>query len=79
MSDRTSAEIFREIFLIFAEEATVRDKEQARRLWGVAEEYDFHFEQMVCNEALVRLGLARRRVGGGLLIYEYADPDGQLR
>lgn len=79
MSGRTSAEIFHEIFRMFAQEATARDKEYAYKVWRMAWQYDFSWEQMECDEALVRLGLARPGCDEtDFPIHEYADTQGRL-
>lgn len=79
MSDRTSAEIFHEIFRMLAQEATARDKEYAYKIWRIAWQYDFSWVQMECDASLVRLGLARSgRDETGFPVHEYADTQGRL-
>lgn len=79
MSDRTSAAIFGELFVMFAEDAMPTDREYARKVWAMTWEYDFSFEQMECNEELVRLELASAVVdGSGFPCYKYADSTGRL-
>lgn len=62
MSDRGSAEIFSSMFTMLAEDPTPQHRALARRLWTSSQHYDFHPMQMECNEALIRLGLARRGI-----------------
>lgn len=76
MADRTSAGIFSELFMMFAVNATNTDKEYAHRVWAMAWQYDFSFQQMECDEALVRLGLARPGFDDGFPIHEYVDTEG---
>lgn len=79
MSDRTSAEIFSEMFTILDESlATAPGRivvELARRIWEMSWDYDFAHEQLCCDEALVRLGLARRGEGPP---FDYANRHGEL-
>jgi hypothetical protein len=63
MADRTSAGIFAEIFEMLAEDpVTEKDKEKALDFWEKSGSYDFSAQQMCCNQALEKLGLARKRV-----------------
>ncbi len=79
MADRTSAEIFNELFVMFAEDATPRDMAYAHKVWRMAWQYDFSFNQMECDEALVRLGLAHPDTDeDGFPCHEYADTQGRL-
>jgi hypothetical protein len=63
MSDRTSAEIFGEIFKLMAklEEKDPRLSlgEEAKYFWNKARDYDFNDYQMCCDKALIALGLAK--------------------
>lgn len=63
MADRTSAEIFRRFF-----EEAARQGEIARPMvefmWNMTADYDFWVDQMECDDALVTLGLAKRRPDG---------------
>jgi hypothetical protein len=61
MADRTSAGLFGSIFEILAENGGDKDKEYALKFWEIKEDggYDFSDYQMYCDEALVKLGLAR--------------------
>ncbi len=78
MSDRTSAEIFSSLFKMFAEEATDRDKEYARRVWNMSYGYDFNECQMECDGVLVLLGLAEPSEDeNGFPVYEYVEYDAE--
>lgn len=61
MADRTSACIFGYFF-----EEAARQGEIARPMvgfmWNLARDYDFHPCQMDCDEALLKLGLAKMGV-----------------
>lgn len=61
MADRTSAALFGSIFEMLAERGDERDKEYALKFWEMKEDggYDFSDYQMECDEALIKLGLAR--------------------
>lgn len=59
MADRTSAAIFGEIFERLAKLPDNRNKAMAKWLWKKAGSYDFCDEQMGCDKALIRLGLAK--------------------
>lgn len=60
MSDRTSAEIFAMIFEHLAEDPDERNQNLAKWLWEHAEDYDFNWYQMDCDDALIDLCLAER-------------------
>lgn len=63
MSDRTSASLFAEMFTIVAEYVPEPQRDEvARRLWKLTRDYDFSPYQMYADEALMKLGLARRGV-----------------
>lgn len=75
MADRTSAEIFGNLFKRLAENP--RDlKDLAAAFWGMAQSYDFSNDQMDANAALIKLGLARRVKVGGEMEMEYG-PEGE--
>lgn len=57
MGDSQSAELFGKLFEHFAE---VDDTDGARKFYLEARGYDFSTDEMLCNEALEKLGLARR-------------------
>jgi hypothetical protein len=60
MADRTSAEIFGTLFEYLAEERSDgRTRAFARKMWGTTGSYDFSNYQMGCDDALIKLGLAR--------------------
>lgn len=64
MADRTSAEIFANIFCYLAEENTERDRKMAVYIWKQLFNYDFSPDQMGVDSELVRLGLALDTVDG---------------
>lgn len=64
MSDRTSAEIFGNVFVLVARDTTLAKNPKGRnslalQLWEMSKGYDFGPSQMDCDEALIGLGLAR--------------------
>jgi hypothetical protein len=61
MADRTSAALFAEIFEVIANDITdpKRQQELAEEFWEKIGHYDFDFYQMYCDDALIKLGLAR--------------------
>lgn len=87
MADRTSAEVFGAVFDMAADympDDEVRGR-FVRRLWSLAQHYDFAHEQMECDEALVTLGLARREPDpeqdseyANNSMVTYADGSGEL-
>jgi hypothetical protein len=77
MADRTSASLFATFFEMLAKDPTDEHKAMARKLWPMRREYDFSEYQMYCDEALKRLGLARRRKDKyGEMSIQYANHDG---
>lgn len=62
MSDRSSAEIFGEVFRMLASDPTVQHTAWAQKIWKMSDRYDFAPEQMHCEKALQKLGLARSGV-----------------
>lgn len=62
MADRTSAEIFGEVFrkLGQTKNDTIDKRKFALWLWELQQRYDFSHEQMNCQEELVKLGLATK-------------------
>jgi hypothetical protein len=59
MSDRTSAEIFGQLFETLASaDGPLDRKEFAGWVWNCARGYDFHPCQMGADDALIKLGLA---------------------
>ena len=75
MSDRSSAEIFGELFRMFAENMTDESKAFAHKVWAMTFEYDFSFVQMGCDEELVLLGLAKPDMDDDYPVHAYLDPD----
>lgn len=60
MADRTSAGIFARVFeYLSLVEDPINRHEFARFLYGESRRCDFHPCQMDCDDALVKLGLAR--------------------
>ena len=57
MSDRTSAYLFGEIFKWLAENPDDRSRKFAKKLKGMARDYDFDEYQMYCDDALKTLGV----------------------
>ena len=82
MADRTSAALFSELFTILDEAlATAPGRiviELARRVWEMSWDYDFAPEQLCCDEALARLGMARADREEGYDQYTYANRQGDL-
>lgn len=82
MSDHSSAYLFSKLFEMFAEDGTAQAKEHARKIWVMSWQYDFSFEQMDCNQALERLGLAKARPPDDpddpYPTHDYADEEGRL-
>lgn len=80
MSDRTSAGIFAEVFSYLAigpiDAGTLKF---AARMWESSRQYDFDPYQMGCDEALLKLGLAKRGVrpeypsDGEVVLYRRGD------
>ncbi len=59
MSDRTSAEIFSEIFMLLAKIPDNRNIKLANKIWGLVYNYDFSPEQLECDYELIKLKLAQ--------------------
>jgi hypothetical protein len=61
MADKTAAGIFGDIFEYLAKNPTgsIENKEFAKVLLGMANNYRFGFCEMDCDDALVALGLAQ--------------------
>lgn len=57
MADRTAAALFAAIFETLADHSL---EIVARKFWDMSGSYDFRPYQMGCDDALVRLGLAKR-------------------
>ncbi len=61
MADRSSAELFSQVFVHLAEEPiTDCARDFARYMWALTEQYDFMDYQLECDDELVALGLAER-------------------
>ena len=72
MADRTSAELFGEIFKLLAELDPHDKQERAKKFWEQSRSYDFHPYQMDADYSLLRLGLARRN---GVDVVYFDDED----
>lgn len=74
MADRSSAALFCTIFEFLSSQKYTRDvRDFSRALWKQSFNYDFNSYQMGCDEALIKLGLAKKRKGLGVI---YKDSDG---
>jgi len=62
MADRTSAGLFGDIFRMLAEEPTEKNKEIASKIFDKTYNYDFSNYQMDADEALEKLGLAKKGI-----------------
>jgi hypothetical protein len=62
MADRTSAGLFGMIFELLAKNPTDEHKEIAKEILGKAGDYDFSNYQMDADDALIKLGLAKKAV-----------------
>ncbi len=62
MADRSSAELFGMFFEMLAEDPTPEHRSMAHKIWPKTRQYDFSNDQMYCEEALEKLGLARKAV-----------------
>lgn len=60
MADRTSVQVFREMFTMLAENPSDEHKAMARRVWVLAQRHDFTWPQMEADDALIALDLASR-------------------
>lgn len=81
MADRTSAGIFGDLFVYLSEQPQdERTRAFALKTWADSQGYDFSHYQMEADEALIKLGLAKRGVDpdwpddGETILY--ADGDG---
>lgn len=76
MADRTSASLFAEIFRMLACDEPPDRKALAKKFWDESANYDFSPYQLYCDDALIKLGLARRGVDpefpedGETILYE---------
>jgi hypothetical protein len=61
MSDRTSAGMFSTMFELLASDPTPQHISWAYKLWQYTSNFDFSSYQLYCDDALVRLKLARVR------------------
>jgi hypothetical protein len=74
MADRTSAEIFAMVFDYLADEKVISKERMADMLWDASQGYDFTSDQMGCDDALVKLGLAME-CACGFMVYKGAGTD----
>ncbi len=58
MADRTSAGIFSDIFVYLAKQKKP-DIKFAKKLWRDSKQFDFDNAQLECDDALIKLGLAK--------------------
>ena len=59
MADRTSADLFGQLFTFFANDSDDRIREMAREVYSWTQHYDFNSYQMECDDALIILDLAK--------------------
>ena len=59
MADRTSADLFGQLFAFFADDSDDRIREMAREVYSWTQHYDFTSDQMGCNDSLITLDLAK--------------------
>lgn len=59
MADRTSAGLFGKIFEYLAKNINKNSIEFANELFEMTYDYDFNTYQMYCDDALIKLGLAK--------------------
>ena len=62
MADRTSAALFADVFDMLAADGPLDRDALARFFCEKSREYDFCWQQMGCDDALVKLGLLRKGV-----------------
>ena len=62
MADRTSAGLFGKIFELLAKNPTDEHKAIAKEIFAETGDFDFNYYQMYADEALMKLGLARKGV-----------------
>lgn len=62
MADRTSAGVFGKIFELLAKNPTEENKAMALEIWPLQWEYDFNEYQMYADDALIKLGLAKKGI-----------------
>lgn len=62
MADRNSAQIFSVIFTRLGSDPTEQHITWAHELWKMTLRFDFSEQQLCCEKALEKLGLARRGV-----------------
>lgn len=77
MADRSSAEIFGMMFEYLAEQADQRAKDMAHAMWDRTGNYDFNEYQMYCDDALQKLGLAKKCTKCNYLVYHNRDHDSE--
>ncbi|HPO92897.1 MAG TPA: hypothetical protein PL072_05440 [Phycisphaerales bacterium] len=62
MADRTSAGLFGMFFNVLAKNPTEEHRQMALEVYRETRNYDFNDYQMYCDDALVTLGLARKKI-----------------
>jgi hypothetical protein len=78
MADRTSAAVFGGIFEYLAENPDSRALEFAKVVYGMTSAYDFNGYQMECDDALIKLGLAKMGIdedGDEIVLFLHEDYD----
>lgn len=75
MADRSSAELFWEIFEYLAAKEPL-DRDAAKKFWKLTGNYDFPPYQIGADGALLKLGLARHIVVEDEQVVDYAFLDG---
>lgn len=75
MSDRTSAALFGEFFKVLAGDEPIDRAALAKRIWEQSRGYDFSPYQMNADDALIKLGLARKCGDCGYPIYDGEEHD----
>lgn len=74
MADRTSAEIFGDMFSYLAETKNLSKEQMVQAMWDRSQGYDFTSDQMGVDDALVKLGLAVE-CGCGYIVYKGQGTD----
>jgi hypothetical protein len=78
MADRTSAALFSDIFEQLAASDNP-DLAAVKKFWQQTWNYDFNHYQMSCDDALIKLGLAKNHRdanGDEYLVYANSSADG---
>ena len=62
MVDRIGAELYGILFEVLAQNPDEGNKALAKRFFKLIDKSDFSYDQMYVDEALITLGLAKRRI-----------------